>query len=589
MVVGVRGVCSSRNTSAAFSSGLVLFLMFLTFLCSSRASAQSQVFQRWVARIDAAHGPDQVAALTSDNKQNVLVVGSDCLTVSAQDPTQCQTTELLVEKYDINGNRLWGASLKDVVNAVGSVITTDAAGNVYVGGLGEYQTQPGTGCNGLFRFITVKYSATGQRQWIAYFTIGNNCDGLGGIGVDPEGNSYITGSTGDDHLGPDVTIKYDPNGKQLWAESFNAIQTHFPKGLVVDKSGNVYITGSSGDNGAFRVEGYTVKYDTNGNLLWSDIYLPTTGFLRSLTFNNAITLDAAGNAYVAGQGEQDNNTSTPPPYTAHIIKYGTSGNRVWVATHQTAGGVSGGGDFLSAVALDAQGNVFATGSWISSNTFPPASDFSTLKFNSSGVLRWQRRYTSFGRADSEAAGLGVNSGGDVYVTGKSTSTTGAGEDFATVKYDTNGNQLWVVRYDGPGHGDDVPANLVLDGGDVIVAGTSVGSGTGQDWATVAYVQDAAKLTPASLTFGSQAVGTTSAAQPITLTNTAETTLIIHSISAAGDFSETNNCPGALAPMDSCTIEVSFHPTGAGTRTGTITVADDWAGSPRVAQLTGTGK
>jgi len=106
-----------------------------------------------------------------------------------------------------------------------------------------------------------------------------------------------------------------------------------------------------------------------------------------------------------------------------------------------------------------------------------------------------------------------------------------------------------------------------------VAGTSVGSGTGQDWATVAYVQDAAKLTPASLTFGSQAVGTTSAAQSITLTNTAETILAIHSISAAGDFGETNNCPAALAPMDSCTIEVSFHPTGAGTRTGTITVSD----------------
>ncbi len=590
MVTGVSGVFSSRNSTRAFLSALlgVVFLLSLTLLGSRPADAQSQVFQRWVARVDVAHGPDQVAALAADNQQNVLVVGSHCVVVSTQDPTLCQTSELLAEKYDINGNRLWGASLKDVVNAVGEVVTTDAVGNVYVAGLGEYQTQVGTGCNGLFRFITVKYSATGQRQWIAYFNVGNNCDGIGGIGLDAEGNSYISGSTGDDHVGPDVTIKYDPNGKQLWAATLNIVQTHFVSGLALDKSANVYFTGTSGDNGAFTEEAYTAKYDTNGNLLWKDVYLPgNPGTV--LSGNAAITLDAAGNAYVAGAYQLLDQLGDPETSTADIIKYGPSGNRVWVATHQTAGGVDGGGDFSSAIALDGQGNVYTTGRWVSGfGAGTPISDFSTLKFNASGVLRWQRRYTSSGSADSEAVGLGVNSNGDVYVAGKSTSTTGAGEDFTTLKYDTNGNQLWLTRYDGPGHGDDSPANLVLDGGDVIVAGTSVGSGTGQDWATVAYVQDAAKLTPATLTFGSQTVGTTSAAQPITLTNTAETILTIKGVSASGDFRETNNCPGALAPMDSCTIEVSFKPTAAGTRSGSLTVSDNWAGSPRVAQLTGSG-
>jgi hypothetical protein len=574
-------------------NGLCFFLIFLASISLNcgPANAQSQVFQRWVARVDVVHGPDQVAALTADNQQNVLVVGSDCVVVSTQDPTLCETTELLVEKYDINGNRLWGASLKDVVNAVGEVVTTDAAGNVYVAGLGEYQTQVGTGCNGLFRFTTVKYSSTGQRQWIAYFNIGNNCDGIGGIGVDAEGNSYISGSTGDDHVGPDVTIKYDPNGKQLWAASLNIVQTHFVSGLALDKSANVYITGTSGDNGAFTFDAYTAKYDTNGNLLWKDVFLPTNpAGTGTLSANSAIVLDAGGNAYVAGDYHFLDQALDPGISTAHVIKYGPSGNRVWVATHQTSGGVAGGGDFSSAIALDGEGDVLTAGRWVSGFSGDTTiSDFSTLKLNPVGVLRWQRRYTSSESADSEAAGLGVNSNGDVYVTGKSTNTTGAGEDFTTLKYDTNGNQLWLARYDGPGHGDDTPANLVLDGGDVIVAGTSVGSGTGQDWATVAYVQDAAQLTPASLTFGSQTVATTSAAQTLTVTNTAETILTITDISASGDFSETNNCPGALAPMDSCTIEVSFHPTAVGTRAGTITVSDNWAGSPRVAQLTGTGK
>jgi hypothetical protein len=203
-------------------------------------------------------------------------------------------------------------------------------------------------------------------------------------------------------------------------------------------------------------------------------------------------------------------------------------------------------------------------------------------------LRWQRRYTNASTADSEAVGLGVNGTGDVYVTGKSPASAGATQDFVTIKYDTDGNQLWLARYDGPGHGDDVPAGLVLDGGDVIVAGSSEGSNREQGWATVAYVQDAAKLTPASLTFGSQTVGTTSAAQMLTITNTAETILDIKEISASGDFSETNNCPAALAPTDTCTIKVTFDPAVVGKLAGTITVSDNWAGSPRVAQLSGTG-
>ena len=123
---------------------------------------------------------------------------------------------------------------------------------------------------------------------------------------------------------------------------------------------------------------------------------------------------------------------------------------------------------------------------------------------------------------------------------------------------------------------------------MIVTGSSVGSGTQQDWATVAYVQDAAALTPASLTFGSQAVGTTSAAKILTVTNTSEEVLDITGISVAGNFTETNNCPKALAAKESCTIQVNFKPTATGTRTGKLTVSDNWAGSPRTAALTGTG-
>jgi len=94
------------------------------------------------------------------------------------------------------------------------------------------------------------------------------------------------------------------------------------------------------------------------------------------------------------------------------------------------------------------------------------------------------------------------------------------------------------------------------------------------------------LSPTSLTFGSQLVGTTSTSQPVTLTNNQSSAVTSLSISASGDFSQTNNCGTTLAGNSSCTINVTFTPTAVGTRTGTLTVSDS-AGT-QTANLSGTG-
>jgi hypothetical protein len=92
--------------------------------------------------------------------------------------------------------------------------------------------------------------------------------------------------------------------------------------------------------------------------------------------------------------------------------------------------------------------------------------------------------------------------------------------------------------------------------------------------------------PTSLSFPNTQIGQNSAAQPVTLTNTGTLSLIISSINASGDFSETNNCGTDVAGGQSCTINVSFTPTQGGTRNGNITVNDN-AGQQTVP-LTGTG-
>ena len=78
----------------------------------------------------------------------------------------------------------------------------------------------------------------------------------------------------------------------------------------------------------------------------------------------------------------------------------------------------------------------------------------------------------------------------------------------------------------------------------------------------------------NLTFAKLEVGTTSPAQSTIMTNNGSTTLTIGSISASGDFSQTNTCGTSLAPGANCTISVTFAPTTFGTRTGTITVTDN---------------
>jgi MBG domain-containing protein/Big-like domain-containing protein/centrosomal CEP192-like protein/HYDIN/CFA65/VesB family protein len=99
------------------------------------------------------------------------------------------------------------------------------------------------------------------------------------------------------------------------------------------------------------------------------------------------------------------------------------------------------------------------------------------------------------------------------------------------------------------------------------------------------------LTPNPLPFGNQLVGTTSASQPITMTNTSTAAVTINSISLGGNvqFAQTNNCGASLAGGASCTINVTFKPTSRGIKNATLTV---FVAAPATAQsvtLTGTGQ
>jgi len=103
----------------------------------------------------------------------------------------------------------------------------------------------------------------------------------------------------------------------------------------------------------------------------------------------------------------------------------------------------------------------------------------------------------------------------------------------------------------------------------------------------------AGVSPTSLTFALQTVGTTSAAKNVTLTNNLPTTLTISGISFTGadpgDFAQTNTCDGSVPAKSKCTISVTFKPTATGTRAASLTVADSANNSPQAVSVKGTGQ
>ncbi len=97
------------------------------------------------------------------------------------------------------------------------------------------------------------------------------------------------------------------------------------------------------------------------------------------------------------------------------------------------------------------------------------------------------------------------------------------------------------------------------------------------------------VTPGSLTFASQVVGTTSAAQTVMLSNTGTVALTITSLSTSlADFPQESNCGTSLAANSDCTIYVGFKPSTTGTIAGTLTIDDNVPGSPQQVTLSGTG-
>ena len=434
----------------------VLTAACLLLLGTSMALAADTL---WTRRYDGQGRRDDYAkTVLVDQDDNVIVVGTCMGTSSGND--------VGVVKYDSAGNQMWFATIAGPgasdEEAKGAAL--DPSGNIYI--------TASTGLYPDFDIMTVKYTSQGTEYWRrTYAGTGGRADVPAGIAVDSDGHAYVTGYTiaAGDSSGW-VTMKLsNGNGLPLWT----VIRIGgLPAAIALGPDNAVYVTGYSAPE--YMDDYCTVKYNTAGVEQWASFYDYSDNATDQAV---AITVDAAGNAYVTGTS-----ASAPPPGGLNqyaTVKYGNdSGAQVWAARYEGEDG----NNAPAAIALGTSA-VYVTGS---SQGPEGDDDYATVAYDkNSGSQLWATRFDGPAGKNDDAVDIAVPPSGEILVTGTSINASNKG-DIATLTYTPAGEPHWVRRHSDPSGNDVVAAAVAFDyHSNPIVTGSSFG-GAYYDFLTVKY-------------------------------------------------------------------------------------------------------
>lgn len=336
-------------------------------------------------------------------------------------------------------------------------IASDKWGNVIVTGVSNTD---GKGDD----IVTIKYDKYGNQLWIAIFNgTGSYNDRPRFLVIDNDGNIIITGSsTGSGGTSDDIiTLKYNKDGVLMWNNVFASKGGIGDEGssVAADDLGNVYVTGTAGHivTDKSGMDWVTIKYSPSGEQLWMKPYDDNISNDRS----GVLTVDPAGNVYVAGQ-------CNAPAYHIGIAKYDNSGNLLWFAKYD---GKSVSYDKPTDIKTDNEGNVYLTGYSSEDNK-----DILTLKLDYLGNIVWKKNFNGPANGSDEAQKLLVDKEGNVYVAG--TVEAGKKKQYRILlKYDNSGSEVWKNISDKPLSKNIETIQLLLNSsGNLLVTGSSVISG-----------------------------------------------------------------------------------------------------------------
>jgi hypothetical protein len=395
-------------------------------------------------------------------------------------------------KYDSNGKKLWEVTYDNGDRDEAYAVAVDSEGNIIVTGRSV------SGSN--FNYLTIKYSPDGNELWpqpVVYD--GGDADGANSVAVDSADNIIVTGYSkiGHDYhedgevvgTGNGATTVFNlkhppitPESEKIYLHGVvtSDYQINYTSGAVtftVAPVEGVVITADY-DSEELNLDYYTIKYDKDGNLLWSKAYDQgrDDGALEVVvdSANNVIITGGCGRWHDYDQDGQEDEGEVNSDYCT--IKYHPDGTEVW---SEPLSYDSGYADTPYGAAVDSQDNIIVSGSYSlpapevppGTIAFPSWHTYTIIKYGSGGVQLWKKLWD----ADPQevAYDVAVDSEDNVVVTGKVTDAQTW--NYRTIKYDKDGTtELWNQTYDG-GQWDSALDVTVDDNDNVIVTGTSQGA------------------------------------------------------------------------------------------------------------------
>jgi len=373
-----------------------------------------------------------------DNAGNIYVTGF----------SQNTNTNLgyVTVKYAPNGTQLWAARYDSTnyPSAMPAAIILDNSNNVIVTG----------------NALTVKYDTNGNEPWSSPYA-------GSALALDSDANVYLTGIAQDF-----MSVKLNAQGSNVWTESYTDVGPTISQVIVVDNGNNVYVSGSDTYycfQGGCYEQLLIEKYDENGTQLWSTTYNPG-GPVHSVRVGGA-ALDGADNLYLLVSFE-----GVAMEY--QTLKYAANGTIDW-SENADRDAVSQGAGLV----LDSRTNVLLTGM---AGDYYPNFVYGSFKLNTNGSPVWTNFYPQPPVGISAATSITVDSPNNSYVTGYSPDANGT-NDIVTIKYDPNGNQVWLQRYSSPSGGNAAGNAIAVDNhGNVYVTGYDTTAAGGTEIVTIKY-------------------------------------------------------------------------------------------------------